>query len=78
MNCEQKIEISIKESTLRRRCILTGTTPVLFAYGELYCFAVIFVLRQAVLPSAVYVRIKHFLLNKIFQKGSVYFAKQIQ
>ena len=35
------------------------TTPVLFAFGELYCFAVIFGYRRVILPSAVYWRIKY-------------------
>ncbi len=31
-----------------------GSLPVLFAFGELYCFAVIFGYRRVILPSAVY------------------------
>ena len=33
--------------------------------GELYCFAVIFVLRQVILPSAVYRRIKYHCNRKV-------------
>ena len=36
------------------RCVPKDTTPTLFACGELYCFAVIFVLRRVIFASRVY------------------------
>ena len=48
-----------QEEFIRRRCTRKDTTPVLFAFGELYCFAVIFGYRRVILPSAVYWQIKY-------------------
>ena len=45
-----------------RRCTRKDTTPVLFAFGEFYCFAVIFELRSS------YIAFGSLLANKISLK----------
>ena len=40
-----------KEPHPRRRCVPKDTTPILFAFGALYCFAVIFGLHLSVKQS---------------------------
>ena len=47
------------EKTAERRCVPKDTTPTLFAYGEWYCFAVIFGLRRVVFATRVLWRIEY-------------------
>ena len=46
-DCGRYTKVCIKERRIGRRCTRKDTTPVLFAKGELYCFAVIFGLRPS-------------------------------
>jgi hypothetical protein len=43
----------------RRRCVPKDTTPTLCAFGEFYCFAVIFGLRRVVFATRVRGRIEY-------------------
>ena len=42
-----------------RRCVPKDTTPTLFAFGELYCYAVIFGLRPSYIRFASLERIEY-------------------
>ena len=46
-------KISYKKCYGTRHCVTNDTTPTLFAFGELYCFAVIFVFRRVIFATRV-------------------------
>ena len=54
---------------MQRRCVPKDTTPTLFAFGELYCYAVIFGLRRVIFARSLCERYELFVANRISLKS---------